>query len=47
MLCLGGVDSSVRQDLSPCGVITGGVELPPFAHHLDAPSNPVEHPPRS
>ena len=47
MLCLGGVDSSVRQDLSPCGIVTDGVEPPSLAHHLDAPSDPVEHPPRS
>ena len=46
MLCLGGVDSSVRQDLSPCGVATDGIGLPPFAHHVDAPSEPAEHPPR-
>jgi hypothetical protein len=47
MLCLGGVDSSELQDLSPCRIVTGRVGLPPFAHHLDAPSDPVEHPPRS
>jgi hypothetical protein len=47
MFCLGGVDSPVRQDLSPCGVVTDGVGPPPFAHHRDAPSDPVEHPPRS
>jgi hypothetical protein len=47
MLCLGGIDSSVRQDLTPRGVVTDGVELPAFAHHLDAPLDPMEHPPRS
>jgi hypothetical protein len=47
MLCLGGVDSSVRQDLAPYGVVSDEVGLPQFAHHLDAPSDPVEHPPRS
>jgi len=24
-----------------------GVEPPPLSHHLDAPSDPVEHPPRT
>jgi hypothetical protein len=47
MLCLGGVDSSVPQDLAPCGVVSDEVGLPQFAHYLDAPSDPVEHPPRS
>ena len=47
MLCLGGVDSSASQDLSPRGIVTDRVGLPPFAHHLDAPSDPVDHPPRS
>lgn len=47
VLCLGGVDSSTLQDLSPCGILTDRVGLPPFAHHLDVPSDPVEHPPRS
>jgi hypothetical protein len=47
VLCLGGVDSSALQDLSPCGIVTDRVAVPPFAHHLDAPSDPVEHPPRS
>ena len=47
VLCLGGVDSSVRQDLLPCGVVTDGVEPPPLSHHLDAHSDPVEHPPRT
>jgi hypothetical protein len=46
MLCLGGVDSSVRQDLSPCAVIADSVGLPPFEHPLDALMEPVEHPPR-
>jgi hypothetical protein len=43
VLCLGGVDSSALQDLSPCGIVTDRVAVPPFAHHLDAPSAPVEH----
>jgi len=47
VLCLGGVDSSASQDVSPRGVVTDRVGLPPLAHHLDAPSDPAEHPPRS
>jgi hypothetical protein len=35
------------QDLSSCGVVTDGIALPRFAHHVDAPRRPVEHPPRS
>jgi hypothetical protein len=47
MLCLGGVNSSVQQDLSRSDVVTDSVGLPPLAHHLDAPPDRVEHPPRS
>lgn len=47
LLCLGAVDSSALQDLSPCGSVMDRVGLPPFAHHLDVPPHPVEHPPRS
>ncbi len=47
MLCLGGVDSSVRPALTPGAVVTEGVGLSPLAHYLDAPSDPMEHPPRS
>ena len=47
VLCLGGVDSSALPDLSPCGIVTDRVGLPPYVHHLDVPPDPVEHPPRS
>lgn len=47
VLCLGGVDSSALQDLLPCGIVTDRLGSPPSAHHLDALSDPVEHPPRS
>jgi hypothetical protein len=46
VLCLRGVDSSALQDLSPSNV-TDSVGLPPLPHHIDAPSERVEHPPRS
>lgn len=47
VLCLGGADSSARQELSPCDIVTDRAGLPPLAHLLDAPSDPPEHPPRS
>jgi hypothetical protein len=47
VLCLGGVDSSVRQDLSHCDVVTDSIRLPPLVRHLDAPADTIEHPPRS
>jgi len=47
LLCLGGVDLSLRQDLSSCGIVTDPVGLAPLGHHLDAPADPLEHPPRS
>jgi hypothetical protein len=47
VLCLGGVDSAVPQELSPFGTVTDRIGLPRIAHHLDAPSDPLEHPPRS
>lgn len=46
MLCLGGVDSSVRQDPSHRAVVTDDVGLPPCEHPLDGLMKPVEHPPR-
>jgi len=47
VLCLGAVDSLALQDLSPCGIVTNRVALPPYARYLDVPTDPVEHPPRS
>src|SRR6185503_42759 len=45
MLCLGGVDTTVSQDLEPSGIVAGGVQLPPLPLHLDATPPPVERPP--
>ena len=47
LLCLGGVDSSVPQELAPSGFLSESVGPPRFAQYLDALSDPVEHPPRS
>ena len=47
VLCLGGVDSAVPQALLPCGIVADRVGPPPFAHHVDVPADPLEHPPRS
>jgi hypothetical protein len=45
-LCIGGV-ATVRLELLAGGVVSDRVDVPPLAHHLDAPSDPVEYPPRS
>ena len=47
VLCLGGVDSSVRQPLLPPNSITDHVGLPPPVQHIDVPLDPLDHPPRS
>jgi hypothetical protein len=46
LLCLGGVDASARPDLPTYGIVVEEVGPPPLAHHLDAPLDPLEHPPR-
>jgi len=46
-LCLGAVDASALQDLAPRYIVTDRVGLPPIAHRLDVPPDPVDHPPRS
>ena len=46
-LCLGGVDTSVQQDLSPSSAAGPGVVPPPLVHYIDALPDSVEHPPRT
>ena len=47
VLCLGGVESAAPQAPSACGIVTN--RFTPFllTRHLDAPTDPPDHPPRS
>jgi hypothetical protein len=47
VLCLGGIESAVPQAASGAGTVT--IRFAPllFTHHLDAPTDPPDHPPRS
>ena len=47
VLCVGGVESSVVLAPLPSAILTNRIALPLFAHHLDAPTDPPDHPPRS
>jgi hypothetical protein len=47
VLCLGGVESAVPQAPSASGTVTTRFAPPLFTHHLDAPTDPPDHPPRS
>jgi hypothetical protein len=47
MLCLGGIDSAAPQALAPSGIVTNRVGPQPSMSHLDAVTNPPEHPPRA
>jgi hypothetical protein len=47
MLCLGGIDSAAAPALSPSGIVTNRIGLPPLSSHLDALTKPPEHPPRA
>ena len=47
VLCLGGVESAVPQAASAAGTVTNRFVPPLFTHHLDAPTDPLDHPPRS
>ena len=47
VLCLGGVESAVPQVPSASGIVTNRVAPSLYTHHLDAPSDPPDHPPRS
>jgi hypothetical protein len=46
MLCLGGIDSAMQQDLSPCAIVTTRVTPVQPTQRLDAPTDPLDHPPR-
>jgi hypothetical protein len=47
VLCLGGVESPVPQALSAAGTVTNRVAPSLFTHHVDPPTEPPDHPPRS
>jgi hypothetical protein len=47
VLCVGGVESSIALARSPSATVASRIALPLFTHHLDAPTDPPDHPPRS
>jgi hypothetical protein len=47
VLCLGGVESAVPQVSAAAGSVTSRFAASLYTHHLDAPSEPPDHPPRS
>ena len=47
VLCLGVVESAVPQTASSAGTVTNRFAPLLFTHHLDAPTDPPDHPPRS
>jgi hypothetical protein len=46
-LCVGGVESGIVLAPLPSGKVTNRIALPLFTHHLDAPADPPDHPPRA
>lgn len=47
VLCVGGVESSIAPGPLPSAIVMSRIALPLFTHHLDAPADPPDHPPRS
>ena len=47
VLCLGGVESAIPQAASDGGTVTNRFTPLLFTRHLDAPTDPPDHPPRS
>jgi hypothetical protein len=47
VLCLGGVESAVSQAPSGSGTVTNPFAALLLTPHLDAPTDPPDHPPRS
>jgi hypothetical protein len=47
VLCLGGVESAVPQTSSAAGIVTDRFTPLVLTRHLDAPTEPADHPPRS
>jgi hypothetical protein len=46
-LCAGGVESPIALASSPSTILTIRVALPLRTHHIDAPPDPPDHPPRA
>jgi len=46
IFCLGGVDTVIQQALCSGRLVTRGVAIPQPRAHLDAPPDPLDHPPR-
>jgi hypothetical protein len=46
VLCLGGVESAIAPVPSACGAVTNRFAPSLYSQHLDAPSDPPDHPPR-
>ena len=46
-LCVGGVESAIVLAPLLSGKVTNRIALPLLPHHLDAPADPPDHPPRS
>jgi hypothetical protein len=47
VLCAGGVESAIMLPPFPSGIVTSRTALSLLTHHLDAPADPPDHPPRS
>ena len=47
VLCVGGVESSIVLAPLPSTILTKRITLPLLTHHLDVPTDPPDHPPRS
>ena len=47
VLCVGGVESSTVLAPLPSAILTNRIALPLFTPRLDAPTDPLDHPPRS
>jgi hypothetical protein len=47
VLCVGGIESSIALAPLATPFVTSRLALRHFTHHLDAPIDPPDHPPRS
>jgi len=47
VLCLGGVETPVPHGWTAARILTNRFAPPPLTHHLNAPTDPPDHPPRA